>query len=144
MATSSSSTKHMAGVPDVDVIGTQWELQVSILRRYIDAAGLDHASCLPLFRSLTKKKAGHSLRQGKLSYTRYREIFKAALKDLGYNPKDYGLHCLRSSGITSVVANDTSKTVFERLSKPHVRWKTDAAKDIYVLEPEKNIEWLYR
>ena len=109
---------------------------VSILRRYIDAAGLDLAGCLPLFGSLTKKKAGYSLREEKLSYTRCREIFKAALKDLGYNAKDYGLHSLRSDGITSVVTNDISKTVSERLLKLHGRWKTDAAKVMYVLEPE--------
>ena len=82
---------------------------VSILRSYVDAAGLDLAICLPLFRSLTKKKAGHSLREGKLSYTRCREKFKVALKDLGYSPKDDGLHSLRFGSITSVVANDTFK-----------------------------------
>ena len=109
---------------------------VSILRRYFDSAGLDLAGCLPLFGSLTKKKAGYSLREEKLSYTRCREIFKAALKDLGYNAKDYGLHSLRSDGITSVVTNDISKTVSERLLKLHGRWKTDAAKVMYVLEPE--------
>ena len=38
--------------------------------------------------------------------------------------------------ITSVVSNDISKTVSERLLKLHGRWKTDEVKDMYVLEPK--------
>ena len=109
---------------------------VAVLRRYIQAAGIDLSSQLPLFRPLTKKKLGYTLRNGKLSYTRCREIFKDALKDLGYDPKDYGLHSLRSGGATSVVSNDLSHNVSERLLKFHGRWKSDEAKDMYVLEPE--------
>ena len=111
---------------------------VAILRRYIQAADMDVSSQLPLFRPLTKKKLGYSLRNGKLSYTRCREIFKEALKDVGYDPKDYGLHSLRSGGVTSVVSNDLSHNVSERLLKLHGRWKSDEAKDMYVLEPESS------
>ena len=60
---------------------------VAILRRYIEPriepANLDLSSHLPLFRPLTKNKPGYTLRNGKLSYTRCREIFKTTLKDLG-------------------------------------------------------------
>ena len=111
---------------------------VAILRRYIEAANLDLSSHLPLFRPLTKTKSGYSLRNAKLSYTRCREIFKTTLKDLGYDPKDYGLHSLRSGGATAVINNNTSKAVSERLLKLHGRWKTDEAKDMYVLESESN------
>ena len=107
---------------------------VAILRRYIEAANLN----LPLFRPLTKTKSGYSLRNAKLSYTRCREIFKTTLKDLGYGPKDYGLHSLRSGGATAVITNNDSKAVSERLLKLHGRWKTDEAKDMYVLESEAN------
>ena len=58
-------------------------------------------------------------------------MFKAALKELGYNPKDYGLHTLRAGGVTSVVMADTSNTVSQRLLKLHGRWKSDVAKDMY-------------
>ena len=106
---------------------------VAILRRYIQAADMDVSSGqLPLFRPLTKKKLGYSLRNGKLSYTCCREIFKEALKDVGYDPKDYGLHSLRSGGVTSVVSNDLSHNVSERLLKLHGRWKSDEAMDMYV------------
>ena len=60
------------------------------------------------------------------------------LKELGYNPKDYGLHSLQAGGATSVVTADTCNTVSERLLKIHGRWKSDVAKDMYVLEPERN------
>ena len=108
---------------------------ISILRRYIQAADLDLWSQLPLFRPLTKEKSGYILRNGRLSYSRCREIFKAALKEWGYNPKGYGLHSLRAGGATSVVTADTSNTVLERLLKLHGRWKSDVAKD---MEPERN------
>ena len=60
------------------------------------------------------------------------------MKDLGYDPKDYGLHSLRSGGATDVITNNDSKAVSERLLKHHGRWKTDEAKDMYVLESEAN------
>ena len=55
---------------------------------------------------------------------------------LGYNPREFGLHSLRSGGISSVV-NTTNSTISERLLKLHGRWKTDIAKDMYVHEDIK-------
>ena len=49
---------------------------------------------------------------------------------MGYDPKDHGLHSLRSGGVTSIVSNDRSHNVSERLLKPHGRWKSDEAKDM--------------
>ena len=66
------------------------------------------SSHLPLFRPLTKNKSGYTLRNGKLSYTRCREIFKTTLKDLGYDPKEYGLHSLRSGDATAAISNNAS------------------------------------
>ena len=43
-----------------------------------------------------------------------------------------------SGGITSVVNNDDSKIVSERLLKLHGRWKTDVAKDMYVKEADSS------
>ena len=42
-------------------------------------------------------------------------MFKEALGVLGCDPKVYGLHSLQSGGITSVVKNDDSKVVSERV-----------------------------
>ena len=74
---------------------------------------------------------GHNCTE--LSYSRCREVFNEALKAIGYDVKDYGLHSLRSGGISSVVHN-SDNTVPERLLKLHGRWKTDTAKDMYVQE----------
>ena len=107
---------------------------VALLERYILMAEVDLDSNLPLFRPLRLFKSSNTykLYGSKLSYTRCREIFKNCLKDLGLDYKLYGLHSLRSGGATSVVSNSTSLS--ERLLKLHGRWKSDCAKDMYVLE----------
>jgi hypothetical protein len=80
-----------------------------------------------------KRGSFYSLGKRSLSYSRSREIFKEALTTLGYDAKKYGLHSLRSGGITSVVQN-SNNSIPERLLKLHGRWKTDTAKDMYVQE----------
>jgi hypothetical protein len=106
-----------------------------MLIRYMAAARIDYNSNMPIFRPLTflKRSKTYVLRKGELSYSRCREIFKQALESLGYDAKNYGLHSLRAGGITSVVQN-SNNTVPERLLKLHGRWKTDAAKDMYIQE----------
>ena len=99
-------------------------------------AEVDLNSNLPLFRPLRLFKSSNTykLYGSKLSYTICREVFtcKNCLKDLGLDYKLYGLHSLRSGGASSVVSNSTS--LQERLLKFHGRWKSDYAKDMYVLE----------
>ena len=87
-------------------------------------AKLTPTSDLPLFSPLSKTKSGYMMRSLRLSYSLCREIFTEALGVLGCDPKVYGLHSLRSGGITLVVKNDDSKIVSERLLKMHDRWKT--------------------
>ena len=55
---------------------------------------------------------------------------------MGYDPKDYGLHSLRSGGVTSIVSNDHSRNVPERFLKLHGCRKSDEAKETYLLEPQ--------
>ena len=107
---------------------------VRILERYLRLAAIDTNSTLPLFRRLRfyKSPNTHKLCKEKLSYSRCREIFKDCLKELGYNPNLYGLHSLRSGGATSAVKH--SKDMSERSLKIHGRWKSDTAKDMYILD----------
>ena len=108
----------------------------------MNVAGTHDNSDLPLFRPLVfpKSNSGYTLRDSKISYSSCREILRDSLKQLGYNPDDYGLHSLRSGGITSVVRNSRN-LVSERLLKEHGRWKTDAAKDMYVEEsPDTSLQ----
>ena len=51
-------------------------------------------------------------------------MLRDTLSRLGYNPNDYGLHSLRSAGITSAVRN-SSNSIPERLLKVHGKWKSD-------------------
>ena len=111
----------------ISATGTRY-CPVSVLRKYMDVAGIDVYSNLPLFRPFVYHGSSttYTLRGGKISYTSCREILRDTLKNLGFDPDDYGFHSLRSGGITSVVHNSSS-SVPERLLKPHSRWKTDAA-----------------
>ena len=82
-------------------------------------------------------RSSYTLKSENISYTTCRDIFRDTLSQLGYNPNDYGLHSLRSSGITSAVRN-SSNSIPERLLKIHGRWKSDSAKDMYVEESLEN------
>ena len=110
-----------------------------VLQRYIDLSGIDLNSPLPLFRTLFfhRNTSSYTLRSGKISYTTCRDILRDTLSPLGYNSNDYGLHRLRSGGITAVVRNSRN-SIPERLLKIHGRWKSDSAKDMYVEESLEN------
>jgi len=57
------------------------------------------------------------------------EQFKKKATKLGYNPTEFGLHSLRAGGAT-LAANSG---VRDRLFKRHGRWKSENAKDGYVV-----------
>ena len=65
---------------------------------------------------------------GSISYTCLREQFKKKLKELGYNPDEFGLHSLRAGGATAAA----NAGVPDRNFKRHGRWKSENAKDGYV------------
>ena len=62
-----------------------------------------------------------------------RKYFRLFLKELGYNPKDYGLHSLRVGGATSVVTADTVR-IGEAAETPRALGKIC----MYQLEPDRN------
>jgi len=100
--------------------------------RLIQVADIDLSSQLSLFRPLTKKKLGYTLRNAKLSYHMpVVERYSRTLWDLN----DYGLHSLRSGEVASVVSNDLSQNVSERFLKRDGRCKNDEAKHMNVLKP---------
>ena len=65
-----------------------------------------------------------------LSYTRARELVLTAFESIGLDKKDFGLHSLRAGG-ASAAAN---AHVSDRLFKRHGRWKSEKAKDGYILK----------
>jgi hypothetical protein len=54
----------------------------------------------------------------------------SALEKIGLNKKLFGLHSLRSGGVTAAA----TAHVEDRLFKKRGRWKTDRAKDDYIKE----------
>jgi len=67
---------------------------------------------------------------------RCREKFKGCVKGLGYDEKKYGSHSHRFGGATAAVINNPNLS--ERLLKLHGRWKSDIAKDMFILEQTQN------
>ena len=122
----------------ISASGTRY-CPVGVLSKYMDLAGIHVRSNVPLFRPLVfrRSNSSYSLRDAMIAYTSCREILRNSLKQLGFNPDGYGLHSLRSGGITSVIRNNCN-SVSERLLRVHGRWKTDAAKDMYVKESLDN------
>lgn len=111
---------------------------VALLERYISMGNVELSSSVALFRPvrLFKSTNSYTLYGGKLSYTRCREIFKECLKTIGVDHNLYGLHSLRSGGATSAVS--CNPNLSERILKLHGRWKSDTAKDMYILEDVSN------
>ena len=56
--------------------------------------------------------------------------WKKLLSSIGLKAVDFGLHSLRSGGATAAYSCGVS----DRLFKIHGRWKSEQAKDGYVLE----------
>ena len=85
-----------------------------------------------IFRSLSFFKSRNIYKLCKknvpLSYTRVRELFKNSLQELGLNSTLFGMHSLRSGGV-SAAANSG---INERLIKAHGRWASDRSKDGYI------------
>ena len=106
-----------------------------LLDRYIRKANITaNGNDTNLFRNVINLKATNSyiLSKKAVSYSRFRELFKACLKDLGYDDMLYGLHSFRAGGATTIAKNleDGNK---ERLLKLHGRWKSDISKDMYII-----------
>ena len=111
---------------------------VAILEKYLKQVNISLSSDEFIFRSLfyLKSKNIHMLSKTNkpLSYTRARELLLNALSDLGLDKKKFGLHILRSGGVSQAAHN----CIPERLLKSHGRWKSDIAKEGYTKESLNN------
>ena len=55
-----------------------------------------------LFRGITSTKQGYRLRASSgISYSRVREVLLDKVKEVGLDPKEFGLHSLRAGGATA-------------------------------------------
>jgi hypothetical protein len=97
----------------------------ALLDRYIRSANIIvNDSDVDLFRNVIYLKSTNSYTLGNkpVSYTRFGELFKDCLKELGYDEKLYGPHNFRSGGATTIARNLQASNK-ERLLKLHGRWK---------------------
>ena len=77
---------------------------VAMTERYIKLANIPASADLQFFRGITRTKNGVKLRaQGRLSYSRIRELLLEKLAQVGLEPKNFGLHSLRASGASAAV-----------------------------------------
>ena len=108
-----------------------------LLEKYLQKANLTlNNSSDYLFRDLIylKKTKQYILAKKAVSYTRFRELFKECLTQLGYDCSVYSLHSFHTSGATEIVKNFPNIKEREHLLKLHGRWKSDIAEDMYVQE----------
>lgn len=108
-----------------------------MLNRYLQQANITlNDSKNDILRNLVYLKATkqYSLGTKAVSYTRFRELFKECLGQLGYNELAYSLHSFRAGGATEIVKNFPDIKSKERFLKLHGRWKPDIAKDMYIQE----------
>ena len=100
----------------------------------MEKAGITPGSEGFLFRGITSGKAQALRPTGNLSYTRFSELLKHKLKDLGFPPVEFSPHSLRSGGATAAAGAGIPDRIFKR----HGRWKSENAKDGYVQDTLEN------
>ena len=94
---------------------------MAMLERYYELASLSTVSKLRLFRGIVVTKSGQRLRsQGSLSYTRLRELFLNKLAELGFDPKQFGLHSLRLGGATAAANAASQIDYLNAMSQPRM------------------------
>lgn len=106
---------------------------VAVTERFL-LAGQHHKSDY-LFRKVCHTKHGFSLRPQPLTYSRASELVRKQLKAIGLNPKQYGLHSLRSGGASAAAA----AAIPDRLLMCHGGWRSESAKSMYIQETEETL-----
>ena len=103
---------------------------VKLLQSYFAKAEISDKSKEFIFRPISSSRKQKKLVSSDrhISYSTYRESFKASFKGIVPDISKYSTHSTRSGGAT-VAANSGVK---ERIFQRHGRWKTKTAKDLYV------------
>ena len=107
---------------------------VAMLEMYMEKVGITLGSKGFLFWGITSGKVQALRPTGNLSYTRFSELLKHKLKDLGFPPVGFSPHSLRSGGAKAAAG----ASIPDRIFKCHGRWKSENAKDGYVQDTLEN------
>ena len=94
-----------------------------------------HTGHAKLFGKVTKAKSGQKYLRGEMTYTRAREVVKEALARAGEDQEKYGLHSLRSGGVSDAAAAG----VPDRLIRRHGGWRSETAALAYFKETLPNL-----
>ena len=94
----------------------------------------EHQPFQSLFCLCQKLGIGYKLRQAPLSYSRAREQFRQMISELGLDSNEFGLHSLRSGGVSQAVRSGVSGRVWRR----HGGCRDIQAADGYVDESLEN------
>ena len=111
---------------------------VKNLERYLHFCNINTDSNEFIFRPIHTNVNGlQSLRKSEkpIAYSTARDNVLQVIAAIGLNPKDFGLHSLRSGG-ASAAANLGVK---DRLIMKHGRWKTEGVKNRYISEDLDNL-----
>ena len=126
----SKTDKFRAGNKVYISKGSTSACSYSMLRRYIDLAGIDTNSDEFLFKPVFTSKGVQKLikKDKALSYTRTRECILSKLKSVAPD-LNLGIHSLRAGGASTVANSDQ---VDDRCLMRHGRWKSHDSKNMYV------------
>lgn len=100
-----------------------------MMKKYFHMGGLHQTPKECVLRGISVTKEGEHLRKTvSFSYTRLRELLLNKISQLGYDPKEFGMHSLQAGGATAAANAAVSDTLFRR----HGSWKLESAKDGYI------------
>ena len=88
-----------------------------------------HAGHVQLFGTIRRTKQGEKI-QGAMSYSRARELLREVLQKIGEDPDKFGLHSLRSGGVSAAAMTG----VPDRLIQRQGGWKSEAGMKCYFSE----------
>ena len=94
-----------------------------------------HTGHSKLFRKIYHSKYGVRLRRQPLTYSRALELVRDTFRNFGLNPKDYGLHSLRSGGASAVAATEVPECLIARQGG----WRSLSTMRRYIQEPLENV-----
>ena len=101
---------------------------VAVVEKFLRVG--EHDRQMVMWRRMQKTKNGVRLRKEIMSYSRAAELVKKEIKTEGLDPKQYGLHSLRSGGASTAAAVGIS----DRLLQRQGGWHTASAKNNYISE----------
>ena len=101
---------------------------VAMVEEYMRRGRITANSKDKLFRPIVSGKSEKLRDSGGLSYSRFWELLKQKLEELGFHAVNFSTHSLRAGGATSAAG------VLDRVFKKHGRCKSETARDGYIEE----------